>query len=947
MSVSDLTRNCFQSGISAAKWASLCRLFLSKNINVIESQVETESAISNSVLVLYRLYPGDPALHDYLKYAIQNGLISLPVFVSTFLQAARSRELHNTATLDMLCRMALDEQYTTSRGNGSSLVAYGESALTVLGLVQDAMALLRLAHSLPLSHFHQLITSSSELLLVLLSCMPDISQISTTQAMVHFADVSDIMHNFQLSAELRHLMESFALTLSIIIGDDTKMAREAQMMQSMQLAFGKGDVVGSSSNTDVITLGLVLNHIMLSRANALGAGTIYPVFLFVATFRWSSWTPTVFYTQLLLAVVHCLSQSLPSSAMLWKAFAVGRLPHILVAFEKSVTAENATTETEWRHAMQAAVSSLLGRNDLFALCDNVLSAAEGYSESPATQPISRCLLMELWSNGLIDQRFALNVDNGISNDNTYNLKAEAQGSGLTLAAYIESKLTPDNVVEDLGAWLDRMWHDPASHSTFSDIVFQRFSSATSQLDIESLSHITKLLYSHHHSLDVLTLHVKIPDLISQALLFLELYDCETVGDPQSAVSHLGNVVLFLQLAVARYNLQDDNFVAGERKLSAKFLKTTSEILTLDTLTQDDAIAFKTWFKALFDSNSDGIEDTMLRSTPPQKLLRIAATLFAHAIRMKIESKIDQETLNNGIMYFTDPLLNWTLIGAVKALIHQVYQKRFDTSTHLDVLQTLLLSPSCPQPVLSLCGPQILVLLQNRDGKVGTLPESVNKEALQEVVTNAIGLREAGVFSCRVQHSLNAGTSVVGYEEAVRRIIQYAFQMARTAKAPSIDIELCLRILPPTKFLQLLWTELVASANVGEIHSSRRVAIFILTVPRDTTAPPLLPLFIHKVLPALIRNIDSIKGTTEHNLCIELLVTLVSSVLTAASHLELAWRSVAGKQSPVLGSHSSTMARRLAMDLRARRYSVASRTLIEKLGSSSLVANFPVFMEVGM
>jgi len=70
-----------------------------------------------------------------------------------------------------------------------------------------------------------------------------------------------------------------------------------------------------------------------------------------------------------------------------------------------------------------------------------------------------------------------------------------------------------------------------------------------------------------------------------------------------------------------------------------------------------------------------LADHHISSTPPQKLLRVAATLFVHAIRMKMESKIDQETLNNGVMYFMDPLLNWTLVGVVKALIHEIHQKR--------------------------------------------------------------------------------------------------------------------------------------------------------------------------------------------------------------------------------------------------------------------------------
>ena len=46
--------------------------------------------------------------------------------------------------------------------------------------------------------------------------------------------------------------------------------------------------------------------------------------LLVFSFRWSSWTPTVYYTQLLLSAFTCLPQS-GSNSRLWKAFIVGRV----------------------------------------------------------------------------------------------------------------------------------------------------------------------------------------------------------------------------------------------------------------------------------------------------------------------------------------------------------------------------------------------------------------------------------------------------------------------------------------------------------------------------------------------------------------------------------------------------------------------------------------------
>lgn len=57
------------------------------------------------------------------------------------------------------------------------------------------------------------------------------------------------------------------------------------------------------------------------------------------------------------------------------------------------------------------------------------------------------------------------------------------------------------------------------------------------------------------------------------------------------------------------------------------------------------------------------------------MLRIAATLFHQAIKAASTKKIDAETLLNGVSYFTGPLLNWTLVGVVEALIRDAQSTR--------------------------------------------------------------------------------------------------------------------------------------------------------------------------------------------------------------------------------------------------------------------------------
>lgn len=36
--------------------------------------------------------------------------------------------------------------------------------------------------------------------------------------------------------------------------------------------------------------------------------------------------------------------------------------------------------------------------------------------------------------------------------------------------------------------------------------------------------------------------------------------------------------------------------------------------------------------------------------------------------MSLINKLDKDALMNGISYFTGPLLNWTLVGVIKALV---------------------------------------------------------------------------------------------------------------------------------------------------------------------------------------------------------------------------------------------------------------------------------------
>ncbi|CAA7266513.1 unnamed protein product [Cyclocybe aegerita] len=937
MSLAELTQHSFQGGISASKWLGLCKLLLSKS-STFQSPDEVATSLSNSVLVLYRSYPGDPGLQEYIRAAIQDNLLPVPIFVSTLLQAARSSELHIPATLDTLVRLALEAHYATGRPPLGSIVSVHDPPTTTLRTIEDGFALLRTAYSLPISHFHQLTESVAELLVMLLSCVPDISSVPTSRALAAFGEVNETLAACQVPPEVRQVLDSFAVTLQLLIGDDAKLAKEAQMMHTMQFSLGKGDMLGASSETDVITLGMLLNHLVTYRAHEWGAGELKnAVALLVAGFRWSNWTPSVFYTQLLLSAFTCLAQS--DNAKLWKAFIVGRLPPLLASFADAINADN-SSKSDLRGGLHAGLTAVFHRPDVIVQVDHALTrdATPETLEEDASRSFSREFLQQLLKHGLVTPALAAQLDPLASNDGPPKWHAEAHDMGLELSAYLETKLMQDQDITDAQIWVERTWKDPGSHAVFANVMLKRFSSLSISSDVESLGHACKILHTSDHALDMVALHVGMHDIIFSCLQFVEDFDCETVADPQTAISHLGDVVLFLQYTLVRFKFDSAALSKNGRKVSTHILNTDVTIRPHER-PQEDMVAFGSWFKALFDTNSEGIEDGILRATKPKVLLRIALSLIAQAISMVASHKLEKDVLMNGISYFTGPLLNWTLVGVVKSLARDALYKHIPAAVllalHYEIIQSLILSPSCPKPVLALCSPQLIALLSERKRQQPQIPSSFNVSAIRQAVADSIGLK-GGADALPVQPT----TGQIWYQQ-VQQAIQTAFTAARSHKTPFLDVKRCLKFLPPIKFLQLLWAELQVAASLGEVEACRRIATFVLTMPQDSTVFPLLPIFLHVVLPSVIAPIERQQPPDQTS--IELVVAIVSSTLNAALHLEWAMRSVSGDDRLVLGQSSTSMARRLALDLRSNRASQVYRTILQQLASSqALVANFPVF-----
>ena len=221
------------------------------------------------MFILFRDYPGDPTLQAYLKQAIHDGLLSLPTFLTAFLLAAQSSELHNASTLEMLCRIALDHHYATSMPTAfGSLVPFGEPPARLLATIADAMRLLKTACALPVPPYHPLPGAASALLGALLACVTDDTPVQGAQGAECLFEAHELLQNPRVPHDVRDVLDAFAFSLMMVVGgDDQKLVGGSREVGPLQLGAGRGDsVLGPSSETDVVSCSLLLNHLVRVRA---------------------------------------------------------------------------------------------------------------------------------------------------------------------------------------------------------------------------------------------------------------------------------------------------------------------------------------------------------------------------------------------------------------------------------------------------------------------------------------------------------------------------------------------------------------------------------------------------------------------------------------------------------------------------------------------------------
>ncbi|GJJ08870.1 hypothetical protein Clacol_003090 [Clathrus columnatus] len=573
--------------------------------------------------------------------------------------------------------------------------------------------------------------------------------------------------------------------------------------------------------------------------------------------------------------------------------------------------------------VQSAIAQVFTHHDLldqieFKIRSSASMSASMSSSDSVTEDDSKFgsgtvryeLLASLISAGLLDHKFAIELMVNAPPNVQTRISMYLQESGSDVDTFIDSKFSADVSFDDIQTFVHRVMRDLHSHAPFTSLLH-------SNHDIERLGQMCKALTEHESLLEVLTLHTPLYDMIAHSLACLDEFDLTTI---HSSV-----------------------FNIGSRNFSADQIRTCSIIYPPDSLSQENKFILEAWRKAIFDPSREGIDDDILRSTKPQVLLSLSATLFSEAIDACISKKMDAEALQNGLSYYMSPLLNWTLVGIVQALLDEVERRSFQSPQHIKTLEEILSHKDCPSTVLRITRQQILRLYS--DPKAQAHTPTPNMTAL---VSN--------VLKVPPPTSQNIKEPGAWLHEP-RTLIRHALALASTGKVPTIDISRCLSMTNVRTFFDFTWREMLAAADMGGIELCRRFATIMFAPTSGTSmesatpsVPPLLPLFLHAYVPSLLVYIDG-QSPNDQNLSVQLLAAIVVSALTFAAHFEKALVGMNSGLSENVGGGGggggnktslpcSAIARKLRIDLR-RLKGPSALALFQKLSASStFISTFP-------
>ncbi|CAE6436951.1 unnamed protein product [Rhizoctonia solani] len=658
--VNDITKAAFLSGYPA------------ENVSVVQQlkphSPSAASEICTSIFSLLEAYPLSPVLLQYLCVALDSTVLPIGIYITALIAWSQSILAsptdQTTQLLSALCALAAPRVQKPSNLSPTLPTAQG-----CVSLVQHV------------SHLHDaLLTSSAlDILLAILTTvvgpLPN-PNLSPALALNLVPGINDLLDGDVVSPQLTNWL----FQLSALTTVDAGPSRVQQQQQVTDESPLRPELLEFSKNGplfDVLAYQVVCPPMafrLLLTPQPKTTVLAYPDSHLSALQTGYTHAPDSFVSQLYISLISILANEPDGNTrLIVRAALFGSLPGLLCQLEPG---------HKLKEGVQSAISGLfIQYGALLDKCDAtapIPRAREDSMEEDVPEDGSKGYGLVLLP---VDGPFSLSQV-GKTSEQCWFRASKACLCSIPIfprPVYLKSKLLSLEIpLSDKLELIDRAVVDPETHACLCTVLHKGYTSLTastqhlSPAPLESLAHLSRLLYTHSAVLDIAGLRVPPAEFVAAGLAFLEDLEGAGVGDPQSALGQYGDVLLLLQLLVTRYELKSGTLKHSDRVLDASCLTSSWAVYHLSDLTEPERTLINDWVKAAFDSNSFGIDDNTLRSTNPRVLLKLSATLFTEAIR-KCAAEPEgagMEILRNGVSYFEGALLNWTLRGVIWALANE-------------------------------------------------------------------------------------------------------------------------------------------------------------------------------------------------------------------------------------------------------------------------------------
>lgn len=265
---------------------------------------------------------------------------------------------------------------------------------------------------------------------------------------------------------------------------------------------------------------------------------------------------------------------------------------------------------------------------------------------------------------------------------------------------LSSMVTDFSQQRSLGAAVLYVSHHPAvcdatsqAHLPLLPFLSQAIQQHAQSSDLASLTYLCQTLITAPSALDVLFVYVEPHELLSPVRQLLDGYDAtlESFGESHP-IERYGALAVWLQVVLARHGLYEDlscHLGAGSG-FCVHWLGSVSSVYALQGLEEEGKAAVGGWIGGLF---GEGISDELIKSvislklsfqivltdiaaldpssTNPRVLLRVAPTICQQSLAACEAGVIDLDTLKEGLQYFLQDLLSFTLPGVIRWLTKEI------------------------------------------------------------------------------------------------------------------------------------------------------------------------------------------------------------------------------------------------------------------------------------